>query len=229
MNSPRQDDYIDIHTHDSRPEAGIFAVENVMAHENRDPATINAPVFTAGIHPWHLDENNSETLLAYIRGIASSPNLIAFGEAGFDKLRGPSHEIQLAVFSEQVKIAEEFGKPLVIHCVKAWNELQEAHRDLKPETPWLVHGFRGKKDLALQLVKRDMYISFWFDFVIRPESSGLLKSLPPERMFLETDGADADIRDIYAKVSADLGLSVGMLKEQISANYRGLFMKKYTL
>ena len=229
MNSPRPGDYIDIHTHDPRPVPGVFAVENIMAHENQDPAAISAPVFTAGIHPWYIDANNSGTLLAYIRGIASSPDLIAFGEAGFDKLRGPSHEIQLAVFAEQVKISGEFGKPLVIHCVKAWNELQEAHRNLKPETPWLVHGFRGKKELALQLINRDMYISFWFDFVIRPESSGLLKSLPPERIFLETDGADADIRDIYSKVSADLGLSVDKLKDQISSNYRGLFMKGQTL
>ena len=229
MNSPRPGDYIDIHTHNSRHVPGVFAVENIMAHENRDPESISTPVFTAGIHPWHLDETNSEALLAYIRRIASGPNLIAFGEAGFDKLRGPSHEIQLAVFSEQVRIAGEFGKPLVIHCVKAWNELQQAHRDLKPETPWLVHGFRGKKDLALQLVKRGMYISFWFDFVIRPESSVLLKSLPPDRIFLETDGADADIRDIYAKVSADIGFSVDKLKEHILANYHGLFMKKRML
>ena len=229
MNSPRPGDYIDIHTHDSRPFPGVFAVENIMAHENRDAESISAPVFTAGIHPWHLDGNNSVTLLDYIRRIASSPNLIAFGEAGFDKLRGPSHEIQLAVFSEQVRIAGEFGKPLVIHCVKAWNELQEAHRDLKPVTPWLVHGFRGKKELALQLLNRGMYISFWFDFVIRPESSGLIKSLPPERIFLETDGADADIRDIYAKVSADLGLGVDKLKKRISDNYRELFMKNRVL
>lgn len=229
MNSPRPGDYIDIHTHDSRPVPGVFTVENIMAHENRDPEAINARVFTAGIHPWYLDENNSSSLLAYIRGIASSPDLIAFGEAGFDKLRGPSHEIQLAVFAEQVKIAGEFGKPLVIHCVKAWNELQEAHRDLKPETPWLVHGFRGKKELALQLIRRGMYISFWFDFVVRPESTGLVKSIPPERIFLETDGADADIKDIYSKVSADLGLGVDKLKEQLSDNYRELFMKKHAL
>ncbi len=229
MNSPRPGDYIDIHTHDSRPVPGVFAVENIMAHENRDPGAINARVFTAGIHPWYLDENNSSSLLAYIRGIASSPDLIALGEAGFDKLRGPSLEIQLAVFAEQVKIAGEFGKPLVIHCVKAWNELQEAHRDLKPETPWLVHGFRGKKELALQLIRHGMYISFWFDFVVRPESTGLVKSIPPERIFLETDGADADIRDIYSKVSADLGLGVDKLKEQLSDNYRELFMKKHAL
>ncbi len=229
MNSPRPGDYIDIHTHDSIPVPGIFAVENIMAHEDRDPSEISAPVYTAGIHPWHLGENNAEVLLTYIRKLAPEANLIAFGEAGFDKLRGPSYEIQKAVFHEQLKIAGEFNKPLVIHCVRAWNELLEAHRDEKPETPWLVHGFRGKKDLAFQLIRRGMYLSFWFDFVVRPESSELLKSLPPERMFLETDGAPVDIRDIYTKVAADLGMSVDRLKEQIMNNYMMLFMKNHML
>ena len=229
MNSPRPGDYIDIHTHESIPVPGIFAVENIMAHEDRDPSGINAPVYTAGIHPWHLDENNGEVLLAYIRKLAPEANLIAFGEAGFDKLRGPSHEIQKAVFYEQLKIAGEFNKPLVIHCVRAWNELLEAHRDAKPGIPWLVHGFRGKKDLAFQLIRRGMYVSFWFDFVVRPESSDLLKVLPPERIFLETDGAPVDIRDIYTKVAADLGMSVDKLKEQIMNNYMMLFRKNNML
>jgi len=129
------------------------------------------------------------------------------------------------VFAEQVKISGEFNKPLVIHCVRAWNELLEAHRDARPQTPWLVHGFRGKKDLALQLLRHGMYVSFWFDFVVRPESTELLKSLPPERIFLETDGSGADIKLIYSKVAADLGIPVDRLKEQILNNYRDLFIK----
>jgi TatD DNase family protein len=157
MNSPRPGDYIDIHTHDSIPVPGIFAVENIMAHENRDPSGIRAPVYTAGIHPWHLNENNSEALLTYIRGIAPGPNLIAFGEAGFDKLRGPSKDIQEAVFAEQVKISGEFSKPMVIHCVKAWNELQEAQSNLKPENTWLVHGFRGKRIWPFNFSEGNVY------------------------------------------------------------------------
>ena len=99
-------------------------------------------------------------------------------------------------------------KPLVIHCVKAWDELLASHRNLKPETPWLVHGFRGKKELALQqLLSKGMYLSFWFDFVLRPESAELLRFLPKERIFLETDGADVDIKDIYNKVANDLGIT----------------------
>ena len=223
MNLPQQGDYIDIHTHNTKCTEGIFAVENLMAHENLKPENISAGAFTAGIHPWHLNENNREQLLEYVRNIADNPKLIAIGEAGFDKLRGPSIEIQKSTFTEQVKIAGENQKPLVIHCVRSWDELLAAHKNLKPITPWLVHGFRGKKELALQLVKRGMYLSFWFDFVLRPESAELLRFLPDERIFLETDGAGVDIREIYRKVSADLAIDVDELKKIILNNFNMLF------
>lgn len=223
MNTPQPGDFIDIHTHDAKSFEGIFAVENLMAHENKVPEKIFAKVFTAGIHPWHLNEGNRSRLLEYLRSIAGSANLIAFGEAGFDKLRGPSFELQRSVFAEQVIIADENRKPLVIHCVKAWDELLAAHKNLKPLMPWMVHGFRGKKELALQLIKRGMYLSFWFDFIMHPESAGLLRYLPNERIFLETDGADVDIRDIYKKVSNDLAISVDELKNIIFNNFNRLF------
>lgn len=223
MNLPQPGEYIDIHTHNAKPADGVFAIENLMAHENLKPENISARAFTAGIHPWHLNENNREQLLEYIRNIAQDPGLIAFGEAGFDKLRGPSVELQKSTFAEQVKIAGENRKPLVIHCVRSWDELLVAHKNLKPVTPWLVHGFRGKKELALQLIKKGMYLSFWFDFVIRPESSNLIRFLPKERIFLETDGADADIREIYRKVSVDLAIDVDELKRIILNNFNTLF------
>ncbi len=223
MNLPQPDDYIDIHTHNAKPAKGIFAVENLMAHENLMPGTITAKAFTAGIHPWHLNEFNRDKLLEYVSNVAGDPNLIAFGEAGFDKLRGPSVELQTSTFAEQVKIAGEYNKPLVIHCVRAWEELLAAHRNMKPLTPWLVHGFRGKKELALQLIKRGMYLSFWFDFVMRPDSAELLRFLPNYRIFLETDGADVDIRDIYRKVSIDLGMDVDELKRIVINNFNALF------
>jgi TatD DNase family protein len=223
MNLPQPGEYIDIHTHNAKPADGVFAVENLMAHENLKPENISARSFTAGIHPWYLNENNREQLLEYVRYISVNPGLIAFGEAGFDKIRGPSAELQKSTFAEQVKIADENRKPLVIHCVRSWDELLAAHKNLKPVTPWLVHGFRGKKELALQLIKRGIYLSFWFDFVLRPESSELIRSLPKEKIFLETDGADSDIREIYRKVSVDLGIDVDELKKIILNNFNMLF------
>jgi TatD DNase family protein len=225
MKLPQQGDYIDIHTHKVRPVTGVFAVENLMAHENIDPVGISAAAFTAGIHPWYLNEDNRKQLLEYVRKVSVNPDLIAFGEAGFDKLRGPAMEIQRTTFEEQVHLACEIEKPLFIHCVRAWDELMSVHKNLRPSTTWMVHGFRGKKELVSQLLTRGMYISLWFDFVLRPESAELLRFIPKNRIFLETDGADVEIKDIYGKVAADLEISEDELKSIIFSNYKELFLK----
>jgi Tat protein secretion system quality control protein TatD with DNase activity len=68
-----------------------------------------------------------------------------------------------------------------------------------------------------------MYLSFWFDFILRPESTPLIKSLPREKIFLETDGADVSIGTIYKKVASDLDMSADELKTIIHANFNELF------
>jgi TatD DNase family protein len=223
MNLPGKDDYIDIHTHDAQSIKGVFSVSVLMAHEERMPEDIPGIIYTYGIHPWYLTDTNYKSLLNSVKDTVSNPRIIAIGEAGFDKIKGPDMELQHGVFEEQVIMAEEFKKPVVIHCVRAWNELLRAHKKLNPKMPWLVHGFRGKSDLAMQLISKGMYISFWFDFIVKPESSELLRSLPKERIFLETDGADVDIKGIYNKVSSDLGISVAGLKNQILNNFNNFF------
>jgi TatD DNase family protein len=154
------------------------------------------------------------------------PLVIAVGEAGLDKLRGPSRELQIRIFEEQIDIASEAGKPLIIHCVRAWDDLLAVHRKMKPKTPWMIHGFRGSIELGSQLILRGMYISFWFEFVLRPESAQLLKSIPSDRIFLETDGADVDIREIYRKVALDLEMDVEKLKGIVLENYYRFFNLK---
>ena len=197
MNLPQAGDFIDIHTHGSGPVSGKFMVEILMAHEEILPAEQKGIAFAAGIHPWHLNEGNRNKLAEFMQKVAPHPAVVAIGEAGFDRLRGPGIELQREVFDEQVRLACQLGKPVVIHCVRAWDEILAAHRRLKPSTNWLIHGFRGKKELASQLLSRGFYISIWFEFALRPESADLIRSLPLEKLFLETDGADTDIRDIY--------------------------------
>ncbi len=223
MNLPGKNDFIDIHTHEAKPVTGIYSVNVLMAHEKREPENNPGIIYTYGIHPWYLDESNHDRLIASVINLTANPLIIAIGEAGFDKTKGPSPELQRRTFEEQVVIAEENTKPVVVHCVKAWDELLRAHKKLKPKMPWLVHGFRGKYDLALQLISRGMYISFWFDFILKPESSELVRNLPKERIFLETDGADIDIRDIYNKVSIDLEISVEELKKILLSNFIDFF------
>jgi len=226
MTFPDPGDYIDIHNHGAKPADGIFTVETLMAHEEREPQNLRGITFSLGIHPWYLDEKNHNQLIARVLKMAGNPDVAAIGEAGFDRIKGPAAELQQKTFEEQVVIAEKIGKPVVIHCVRAWDELLKAHKKLKPKMPWLIHGFRGKPDLAQQLVSKGMYLSFWFDFVMKPESLPLLKSIPKERFFLETDGADIDIKNIYNKVSKDLGIEIDLIKDQVYENFCDFFRTK---
>ena len=132
-------------------------------------------------------------------------------------------ELQTEIFEEQVKISEDLKKPLIIHCVKGWNELTASYQKMKPKMPWLVHGFRGKSELANQLISKGIYLSLWYEFVLKSECSELLHSIPLDRLFLETDGSGVDIKIIYKKVAEDLGISVNELKKIIFENYKKLF------
>jgi TatD DNase family protein len=223
MNIPEHGDYIDIHNHGAKPGTGHFQVENLMTHENLIPGDKAGLTYTIGIHPWFLKVETYEHQLSLVNQYADYKNIVALGEAGFDRLKGPDSILQLTAFEEQVRIAERVSKPIFIHCVRAWDELLSAYKKLKPVTPWLVHGFRGKKELAMQLISKGMYLSFWFDFVIRPESCSLLKSLPKDKIFLETDGSDISIEKIYEKVASDLSLTVDELKAIIFSNYNNVF------
>ncbi len=225
MNLPSPGDYIDIHNHGGRPSPGYYSIENLMAHEEMVPDMTAGISYTYGIHPWHLTEESLVKQMNRVISIAGHANIIAIGEAGFDRLKGPELKLQHMAFEEQVAISEKFSKPVFLHCVKGWDELLEVHKKMGPLQKWIIHGFRGKRELALQLLSKGMYLSFWFDFILRPESAPLLKSLPSDRIFLETDGSGVNIASIYIKVSVDLGLSVDDLKKQIFNNFNDLFLK----
>jgi TatD DNase family protein len=223
MNLPRESDYIDIHDHGGNPMEGVYMLESLMAHEGLIPGDLPGKGYSFGIHPWFLNEENYLQHLEITRKMANSPLVIAIGEAGFDKLKGPSFELQRKVFRMQVELSESLKKPLIIHCVRAWEKLLSVHKEMRPEMPWMVHGFRGKIKLAEQLLSKGFYLSLWFEFVLRPESSDLIRALPQNRIFLETDGADVDIRDIYLKVSDDINLPLIDLKKTIYSNFIDFF------
>jgi TatD DNase family protein len=225
MNSPEPDDYIDIHNHDVIWISGVFAIDNLMVHEERLPEKTSGIQYSAGIHPWFLTESNFDNLLKKVEGYSEMENVIAIGEAGFDKIKGPAVELQIKAFEEQVIISEEKGKPLFIHNVKGLDELLSVHHRMKPSEKWIVHGFQGKKEVACQLISRGMYLSLWADFVLNRESASVIRSIPANRLFLETDAFQVDIRDIYKKVSVDLNLDVNKLKTIIYQNYKNVFGK----
>ena len=91
---------------------------------------------------------------------ASCPQVVAIGECGLDRLRGAALEEQQRWFVRQAELAESSGRPLIVHCVKAFDVLIQLHRCLSPRAQWVVHGFRGKPQLAQMLLRAGMHLSF---------------------------------------------------------------------
>ena len=223
MNLPARSDYINIHDHGALPEKGVFTVDNIMVHETRRPVISEGVAFTVGAHPWFLTADNRLTMMARVREFSVHPGVIAIGETGLDRLKGASQELQREIFLEHSEIAAGLGMPLIIHCVRAYDEVLAMKKSLKPRVPWLLHGFRGKPELARQLTSKGIYLSAWVEWAIRPVSINSLREIPDDLFFLETDGFNISIEPVYKVVAGHLGIEVEELRERIYKNYLTLF------
>ncbi|MDR2148205.1 MAG: TatD family hydrolase [Tannerella sp.] len=209
--------FYDIHSHQLFDNKDIVTIKSIDLGVVEDIVPIKDEIihqkdalFSVGIHPWNPDRDK----ILELRELLRLENVVAIGEAGLDKLK-PDLTIQRQLFEIQAQIAEETGKPLIIHCVKAWSELLETKKRLKPSTIWIVHGFRGGEKLAEQLIDAGMYLSFGAFF--NPES--LKKAWQAKRLFVETDDKPIDIQDVYAKISKTLSISPAELSGELAKNF----------
>ena len=199
-----------------------------MVHEDKYPEEKEGIGYSCGAHPWYLEEESIEAQIGKVRQYSSLPGVIALGEAGFDRLRGAENSLQEKAFRAHVKISEEVKKPLFIHCVKGWDELLRCNKEMNPSMPWIIHGFRGKPGLAEQLLEKGFFLSPWVEWAMGPNSVETLKSIPVNRLFLETDGFDISIEQVYRAVAEHLGLEVQILKEHLLENFYSCFRNLHT-
>lgn len=156
---------------------------------------------SVGLHPWQVDED-WKTRIRQLRHDVLLPNVVAIGECGLDALRGGAADLQVEAFSAQIELAEECHKPLIIHCVRCFDTLIQLHKKYNPQELWIVHGFRGKPQLALQLAKLGMRLSFGLNF--NPDTLKAIASAG-KPYFLETDDSGASLQDVMEAVGKCLG------------------------
>ncbi len=205
----------DIHTHSwqKNPQTG-FNVINII---NTTPATYSAGATdtfcSCGIHPW--DTAVSEKNFTILEKIISDANVVAIGEAGLDNLRGGNIASQENIFRRQIELAEKYEKPLIIHCVKAWDRLLSLHKEYSPVVPWIVHGFRGKPQQAEQMIHSGMKLSFGEYYNLQTVSI-----IPSDSLFLETDTASVSIHAVYQSIAETKKLSIQELAKIVEQNVK---------
>lgn len=224
----KADFYIDVHTHKNQINKHI-AVLNIDTSENsidleilRQPNKHPNLYFSAGIHPWFTE--NWTDMLNALKEIIPKPEIIAIGECGLDKKIATPLNEQIEIFLTQIALSEKYKKPLIIHCVKAFNELLEIRKSSKSTMPWIVHGYTGNLTIARLCVNAGMWLSFGKSlFDLRSKSAFVIKSIPAETFFLETDDGDYNIADIYAKCAEITGIPLIELTSSIATNFQLVF------
>ncbi|RFS16811.1 hydrolase TatD [Emticicia sp. C21] len=178
---------------------------------------------SAGIHPWYINEKLYNLQLKKLAGIAKDPAIKFIGECGLDRLKGAPLPLQEEIFIKQIRIAEDLKKPVIIHCVRCYNELISIKKIVRPRVPFVVHGFNTKIEIARQLLDKGFYLSLG-GALLNEESNALkvLQEIPLERLFLETDDKDISIIDIYQKAVEVKDLSMEELEKVVFDNYLGL-------
>ena len=157
--------------------------------------------FSCGVHPWNAEDSDSQ--LRLLEEIIVDPNVVAVGEAGLDKLRGAEMALQIDVFRRQIELALSANKPLIIHCVKAWDELIRLYKEYEESNiPWIIHGYRGNPLQTEQLSKVGFKFSIGEKF--NPDS---LKNIPLTDIFCETDESDLTICKVYENISGVIGVN----------------------
>lgn len=208
---------IDIHTHKS-PVTGTALPSCVVGRD----AVPSEGIYAAGIHPWDAGRVSPELLQSYI-----TPRMVAVGEIGLDFTpRGTplDRAIQETVFRAQLDLAAELGLPVILHCVRAYNEVIKILADY--HLPVILHGFTGSPQLARQLTAAGYYLSFGEHLFRSPRTREALKATPLDRLFLETDQSPKNISELYDFAAALIGIQLPELRRQIYKNYESLFGKR---
>ena len=196
--------FVDIHTH----------IDNQSVIRIVDDNFEEKILKTEGVHPWEVSACDNEVPRLRLEMTA------AIGEVGIDKVHKETFGKQIEVFEEMIRLSESYRKPMIVHSVRAYSEIIEIRKKTRATMPWVIHGFNSSVETMRQLLKHDMYISLG-EILYRNENQAveILKNIPIERLFLETDVSGRDIKDVYEKAAALSGWDFVFLCKKIFENY----------
>lgn len=202
---------IDAHTHNPQAQDALIACDPMefCPHEGR--------LYSVGIHPWKTADVMADRLQA-LAAVARHEQVVAIGETGLDALRGEPFNVQWDIFNRHIELAEALGKPLIVHMVRTSQQVLKAWRESGRTVAWVIHGMRGKPQVARPLLDAGFYLSFGPRF--NPDTAAIT---PLEQMLIETDDSGQDINQVAEMVARARGLAVPQLLKAVTANASRLF------
>lgn len=212
---------LNIHKHGKRSDSSVSEIINLDSLQ----AVGSGPV-SAGLHPWHLHIETAETEWVKLEEACAKANVLAIGECGLDKVCSTAMELQETFFIRQIELAQRLRKPLIIHCVRAFDEVLVILRKMKVHTPVVFHGYNKGPELANKIISEGYYLSFGKHILDSSSVQDVFVQTPPDKVFLETDASDISIESVYLKAAFLKGISQEELADTIENNARRVFGEK---
>jgi TatD DNase family protein len=185
---------------------------------------------TAGVHP-HEASSWSAEVSQVIEHALTRPEVVAVGEAGLDYHYDHSpRDVQRSVFAAQLSLAEDCGKPIVVHSREADDDMVAMLRDSGATA--ILHSFSSGQDVLSLGLQRGDYISFSGMVTFRSWSDGeAVRVVPANRILVETDSPylapvpyrgkrneSAFVVHVAAKVAELRGVTVEQLTKETTEN-----------
>lgn len=209
--------YINIHSHE--PDTNNLTIQSLSKSFER---TAGSGYYSVGLHPWFIDPLKWETDLANLKKTLQLHSVVAIGECGLDRLCKTDYMLQQQVFEAQVQLANETKKPLILHVVRAHEDVLRILNLCKNTMPFVFHGFNKNKTIAQKILDAGGYLSFG-KAVDQATVANIVKHIATDRFFLETDDAPVSIAAIYETVARIRNISVEALSLQIQKNTAQIF------
>lgn len=216
-----------------------------------------------GIHPQEFATEefvtNLEASIQALKTLASNKKVVAIGECGLEyyshdstkSITDEQKEWQKMGFLAQIKLAEELGLPLIVHC-RANAGASDAYEDMSTllsqvkTIPIVLHCYMGDTEVTKQLLALDnVYFSFTGNITYPVKKTWVgtkddlretVKLIPLDRLFTETDcpflspqskrgerNEPASVVEVAAKVAELQAKSKLVVEQATEENFQKVF------
>ena len=216
---------LDCHTHSH--EVSGLAIRSLTYEEWSGGVTIQeGQLYSIGLHPWSLPlaERLSDLIDQMRSLLASTPQIVAVGECGIDKVRSNASLAEQQTWLEaQLRLACQLHRPILLHTVRAWSETIEIRRELAQEfdqlPPMVLHGFRAKSEVAQMMLSQGFALSFGRHY----DSAALRLAYEANALLVETDELPQGLThqealaESYTHLAEALAITPEALAERVAA------------
>ncbi|MRW83769.1 TatD family deoxyribonuclease [Pseudoduganella sp. FT26W] len=198
-------------------------------------ASIDNGCYALGIHPIYVpnaSEDDLRVLREQVAAAMADPRFVALGEIGLDffipMLTEPAmREKQVFFFREQLKIAREFGLPVLMHVRRSQDVILKHVRQIPP-AGGIAHAFNGSDQQAKTYIDLGFKLGFGgaMTFTRALQIRRMAAELPLDAIVLETDAPDIspawihpgrNSPDQIPRIGAVLAELRGITLEQVAA------------